>query len=281
MSLRNSLLRVTAGALAVAVMSFPALARDDKDTTTDLSAQAIPGPKPNKKAAPRNVAPAQRIGPRPAPVQRVAPPRQAPVRVAPAQVAPTRVAPTRVAPTRVAPVRTAPVGPRVIQRQAVPRVNGGQRNIVAPRNSGPRIVAPVTDAPMTAAPRIITRGPPGQANRAFTPRGGNRSNVVSAARIRGVPARGVGRTSIQGRNYSVWRSNYRVRRGGGWRTFVALGALGTLAIGAADYYPYAYIQAPEPYCDGRTEDGCQLVWEDVETSEGGAYAQCVAYCPWQ
>jgi hypothetical protein len=177
-------------------------------------------------------------------------------------------------------VRTAPVGPLVIQREAVPRVNGGQRNIVAPQNSGPRIVAPVTGAPMTAAPRIITRGAPGQANRAFTPRG-NRSNVISAARIRGVPMRGVGRTSIQGRNYSVWRSNYRVRRGGGWRTFVALGALGTIAVGAAEYYPYAYIQAPEPYCDGRTEDSCQLVWEDVETVEGDVIPQCVAYCPWQ
>jgi hypothetical protein len=172
------------------------------------------------------------------------------------------------------------VTPQVYERQAVPRISGGQRNIVVPRNVGPGDVAPVTGAPTTAAPRIITRGAPGQANRAFTPRG-NQSNVVSAARIRDVSARGVGRTSIQGRNYSVWRSNYRVRHGGGWRTFVALGALGTLAVGSAEYYPYAYIQAPEPYCDGRTEDGCQLVWEDVETLEGGAYAQCVAYCPWQ
>jgi hypothetical protein len=131
---------------------------------------------------------------------------------------------------------------------------------------------------MTAAPRIIAA--PRQGNRAFTPRGA-RANVVSAARIRSVPARGAGRTSIQGRNYSVWRSNYRVRRGNGWRTFVALGALGTIAVGAAEYYPYAYIQTPEAYCDGRTEDGCQLVWEDVDTVEGGTYGQCVAYCPWQ
>ncbi len=131
---------------------------------------------------------------------------------------------------------------------------------------------------MTAAPRIIAA--PRQGNRTFTPRGA-RSNIVSAARIRSAPARGVGRTSIQGRNYSVWRSNYRVRRGNGWRTFVALGALGTIAIGAAEYYPYAYIQAPENYCDGRTEDGCQLVWESIETVEGDVIPQCVAYCPWQ
>ena len=160
-------------------------------------------------------------------------------------------------------------------RSAPPPRSNVQRNIVAPRTA-PRVVAPVT--PMTAAPRIIAT--PRQGNRAFTPRGA-RSNVVSAARIRGVPAQGAGRAFIQGRNYSVWRSGYRVRRGGGWRTFVALGALGTIAIGASQYYPYAYIQAPEPYCDGRTEDGCQLVWEDVDTLEGGTSGQCVAYCPWQ
>ena len=137
---------------------------------------------------------------------------------------------------------------------------------------------------MTAAPRIITtpnaRPQQRTGNRSFTPRG-NRSNLVSAARIRNVPMRGAGRTTIQGRNYSVWRSGYRVRRAGGWRTFVALGALGAITVGRSQYYPYAYIQAPEPYCDGRTADGCQLVWEDVETVEGDTLGQCVAYCPWQ
>jgi len=33
--------------------------------------------------------------------------------------------------------------------------------------------------------------------------------------------------------------------------------------------------------DGLTEDGCQLVWQDVETVEGDIIPQCVAYCPWQ
>ena len=244
MSLRNSLLRITASALAVAVMSFPALAHDN--ITTEFSAQGMapanPNAPPNRGGAPR------------------AAPRQAPVRVAPVQ----RVAP-RQAPVRVAPVQRA--APQNIQRP--PRTNV-QRNIGAPRVGGP--IAPA------AGPRIIAT--PRQGNRAFTPRGAN-SNVVRAARIRSAPARGAGRTFIQGRNYSVWRSGYRVRRAGGWRTFVALGALGTIAVGASQYYPYAYIQAPEPYCDGRTEDGCQLVWEDVDTVEGGSYGQCVAYCPWQ
>ncbi len=253
--MRQGLMLITAGALAVAAVSFPALARDGAAATTELSAQLTPADN-NKNARPKNAAPRQA-------------PRAAPVRPAPVRVAP------RQAPMRVAPVQRVAPAPRVIQRQAVPQ-GGGQRNVAPARVVGPRTNAPATTAPRIIAPNTAAR----PANRAFTPRGSN-STVVRAARIRSVPARGVGRTSIQGRNYSVWRSGYRVRRGNGWRTFVALGALGTIAVGAAEFYPYAYIQAPEPYCDGRTEDGCQLVWEDVETIEGGSYGQCVAYCPWQ
>jgi hypothetical protein len=96
-----------------------------------------------------------------------------------------------------------------------------------------------------------------------------------------VPVRGAGRTVIRGQNYSAWRSGYRVRHGSNWRTFVALGALGAIAIGARHYYPYAYISAPAPYCEGLTDDGCELVWQQVETIEGDVIDQCVAYCPWQ
>jgi hypothetical protein len=256
MLIRSGLMLLAASTFAVAVLSLPALARDAA-TTTEFSAQfSAPGPDPKAKRAapprrqaPARAAPVQRAAPRPAPVMRAAP-RPAPVMRAPVQ-------------------RAAPVM-RPVQRPA-----NVQGTFGAPRNV-PRVVAP--RAPVSAAPRIIAA--PRQGNRAFTPRGVN-SNVVRAARIRSAPVRGIGRTSIQGRNYSVWRSNYRVRRGNGWRTFVALGALGTIAIGAAEFYPYAYIQAPENYCDGRTEDGCQLVWEDVETVEGDVIPQCVAYCPWQ
>jgi hypothetical protein len=52
-------------------------------------------------------------------------------------------------------------------------------------------------------------------------------------------------------------------------------------IAANEFYPFAYTDAPEPYCDGLSEDGCQLAWQDVETEEGGVVPQCVAYCPWQ
>jgi len=117
-----------------------------------------------------------------------------------------------------------------------------------------------------AAPRVVT------------PHG---TRTVTASRLRGVPTRGAGRTVIRGHNYSVWRSGYRVRHGSAWWTFVALSTLGAIAIDPNEYYPYAYISAPEDYCQELTEDGCELMWQDVETIEGDVVPQCVAYCPWQ
>jgi len=240
----NALMLVTAGTLAI-VVSFPAFAGAASNRTaftTEFSAENKDDGK-NKKAAPaKTVAP-----------------RQAPVRVAPSQP------------------------PRTLQRQVGPQ-GGGQKKFEVHK----KFEAQKKFEPQKKFESQKKIGPVGGSNtsgpktahRTFTPRGNN-SRVVSAAKIRGAPAHGAFRTSIRGRNYSVWRSGYRVRRGSGWRTFVALGALGTIAIGSADYYPYAYIDAPEDYCDGLTEDGCQLVWDDVETMEGDAVGQCVAYCPWQ
>jgi len=105
--------------------------------------------------------------------------------------------------------------------------------------------------------------------------------IRCSAALRGMPVRGAGRATIRGHNFSVWRSGYRVRHGGGWRTFIALSALSAIAVGSSSYYPYAYISAPQPYCEGLTEDGCQLMWQEVETIEGDVVSQCVAYCPWQ
>jgi hypothetical protein len=141
-----------------------------------------------------------------------------------------------------------------------------------PVTGGPKVVTPKVSRPKIGRPK---------AAKVFTPRGPKSRTVVLRARLRGFPAHGAGRAIIGGRNYSVWRSGYRIRHGGAWRTFVALGALSAIVIGANEFYPYAYISAPEPYCDGLTEDGCQLVWEDVETIEGDIIPQCVAYCPWQ
>ena len=162
----------------------------------------------------------------------------------------------------------------VAPRRAQPRVVAPQRTaprVVAPHRTAPRVVAP-----QRTAPRMVTQ--PKVTPRVITPRG---TRAVTASRLRGVPARGAGRTVIRGQNYSAWRSGYRVRRGSGWRTFVALSALGAIAIGANEFYPYAYVSAPEPYCEGQTEDGCELMWQEVETIEGDVVNQCVAYCPWQ
>jgi hypothetical protein len=115
-------------------------------------------------------------------------------------------------------------------------------------------------------------GPPKQ----FTPK---HNNVVYKFNMKGS-----NKAFVNGKHYTVWHSNnnyYRIRHGNSWRTFVALGVLAPLLIGAHHYYPYAYIDAPGAYCSGLTEDGCQLVYDEVETIESNVYPQCVAYCPWQ
>jgi hypothetical protein len=85
-----------------------------------------------------------------------------------------------------------------------------------------------------------------------------------------------------GRPYRYWRGGpWRVRYGSGWRTFVAVSLVAPIVVGAATYYPYAYIEAPADVCEGITEDGCQLTWTEVELEGGGTAPQCVTYCPWQ
>jgi hypothetical protein len=173
----------------------------------------------------------------------------------------------------VTPKATRTVTPRVV-RTVTPK---------ATRTVTPRVVRTVTPkATRTVTPRTIrTVTPrvvsPRVAPTLTLPSGG----VVTAGRLRGVPARGAGRATISGHNFSVWRSGYRVRHGSAWRTFIALSALSAIAVGSRNYYPYAYISASEPYCEGLTEDGCRLMWQEVETLEGEVVNQCVAYCPWQ
>ena len=188
------------------------------------------------------------------------PRKSAPRRAAPRTAAPRTAAPRTAAPRRAAPSRAA-------RREAAPRK-------ATPRDAAPRKAAPREAAPRTAAPR---RAAPSRAAepRTAAPR------TVSARGIRSLPTRGAGRTVIHGRNFSGWRSGYRARYGNGWRTFRALSALSVIVIGSSTYYPYAYISAPQPYCDGLTEDGCELMWQEVVTLEGDLVYRCVAYCPWQ
>lgn len=111
--------------------------------------------------------------------------------------------------------------------------------------------------------------------------GGVHKGTATAKRMHGL-AQGHGQTAIRGHNFSTWRGGrYRVHYHDRWVTFVPLTALAVIAIGGASFYPYAYIDAPQDFCGGFTEDDCELRWRDVETVEGDVIGQCVAYCPWQ
>jgi hypothetical protein len=227
---------------AVVLVASPSPSFAQEGSVTSIEFSAQEKKEEEKKAAP---------APRRAAPQRAAPHVAAPRTPRPRVAAPRRVAPQRTAPRTVTRPRTAP---RAVQK---PKVTP---KVAAPASASPKLAAPA------AAPRVVT------------PRG---TRAVTASRLRGAPASGAGSTAIRGQNYSVWRSGYRVRHGNGWRTFVALGTLGAIAIGSNEYYPYAYISAPESYCEGLTEDGCELNWQEVQTLEGDVIDQCVAYCPWQ
>lgn len=187
-----------------------------------------------------------------------------------AKPAPRPAAPHVTGPRHVPP-------PHNVQRKAP--ANAPKR-VVQPPVNGPKVVTPQSVGPKVIGPAAVSKSAATPATRTFTPRG-PRSHTVTAGALRGMPTSGAGRTYISGRNYSVWRRGYRVRHGGGWWTFAALNTLGVIAIGGYEYFPYAYISAPEDYCDGLTPDGCQLVWQDVETDEGDIIPACVAYCAWQ
>ena len=264
MSNNISLTLFSAAILAATVLlapSSPSVAQGRSGTTSEFSAQQQQDK--DKKATPA-ARPAQ---PR---VQRAAPQTAAPRMAAPQRTAPRTVTQPK-ATSRV--VRQPATSRTITQTKATSRVvkqpkatsrvvkqPKATRKLVAPAATGRKVVSPVT------APRVIT------------PKG---KRTVTASRLRGVPTQGVSSAVISGHNYSAWRSGHRVRHGRGWRTFVALSALGAIAIGSSEYYPYAYISAPENYCEGLTEDGCELMWQDVETIEGDIIPQCVAYCPWQ
>jgi hypothetical protein len=246
MSSLGSFAALTAGAFAIAAVSFPSFAagpRDHTVVTTEFSAENKPDDK-NKKVVPKGA------------VQ-----KQAPVHVA----------------------------PRVIERHNGPPA-GTQKNIGQQKNFEVKKKIEVqkkievhkdigVQKDIGTQKTIKLQKTVGKP-KVFTPHGKN-AGIVITSKIRGAPTRGAFRTSIRGRNYSLWRSGYRARYHGGWRTFVALSTLGAITIGAAEYYPYAYIDAPADYCDGLTEDGCQMIYDEVETEEGDVVPQCVAYCPWQ
>jgi len=179
---------------------------------------------------------------RPAPVARPAAPVSRPAATLRQQRAPT--------------ARQAPVIQRAPATVATPSTPA---RVVGPRNANPT-VAPSATAPNTRATTGIG---------------------VMAGPARAASIRGAGRATIAGQNFTIWRGSHRAYHDGRWRTFVGLSTLGAILVGSAYYYPYAYIDAPYDYCQGWTEDGCELRWEAVSTVDGSTDFQCVAYCPWQ
>ena len=260
--LRKMALTLFTAALLATINLFapctPSAAQAVSATGTDFSAQQ----QQDKKGKKGKAGPARRSAPKAAKQRQATP----------------RVTRQRQAAPRVTRQRQA--APHVNrQRQAAPRVN--RQRQAAPRVTKQRQAAPRVNRQRQATPRATRQRQaksPAAARRVVTPRG---SRAVTASRIRGVPAHGTRRAVIRGHNYSAWRTGHRVRHGSGWRTFGALSILGAILVGSNEYYPYAYISAPEAYCEGLTEDGCELMWQQVETVEGDVVDQCVAYCPWQ
>jgi hypothetical protein len=277
---------ISAGLLAATIMFAPgvqSVAQERSATSTDFSAQQ----QQDNKGQSEKAAPAARPAPQRAAPQTAAPRMAAPQRSAPRTVTQTKAtsrvvtqprATSRTVTQRKATSRT------VTQRKATSRAVTQRKatsRAITQRKATSRAVTQrkATSRAVTqrkATSRAVTQRK--AAPRVVTPKG---KRTVTASRLRGVPTQGVSSAVISGHNYSAWRSGHRVRHGRGWRTFVALSALGAIAIGSSEYYPYAYISAPENYCEGLTEDGCELMWQDVETIEGDIIPQCVAYCPWQ
>lgn len=94
------------------------------------------------------------------------------------------------------------------------------------------------------------------------------------------PALGGGKfVLLNGRNWPVRSSPYRVWWGGGWKTWLPFTAIGAVLIGGTYYWANSYVAVGRPYCTGITPDGCQLNWQHVGFEDGGGDYQCVQFCP--
>ena len=208
-------------------------------------------PKGKKAAAPNTVAP-----------RTTTPQTVAPKTVTPKTVAPKTVAPRTTTSTPKVTPRSTTVTPKQLgtQKAVTTKKTATPKQTVTPKVVTPRTTTPQTALPKTAAPKTV--GP-------------------SRLGLRTIGKSSTGKATIRGRNYTVWRGTHRVRHGGGWATLAAIGTLSVFVFGGASYYPYAYVSATGPYCEGDTEDGCVLEWTEVPTIEGPRLYQCVAYCPWQ
>jgi hypothetical protein len=211
--------------------------------------------------------------------------------VAPRQSTPRQATPRQATPRQATQRQATPKREAAPRRTVTPKREAAPRRTVTPkREAAPRrTVTPKREA---APKRTVTPKREATPRRTVTPKREATPKVVSPKEgsprvgsggpgLRAIGPRSTGRVSVRGQNFTVWRGSHRVRYGNRWRTFGALSALSVLIIGGSTYYPYAYLSAPEPVCEGETEDGCTLQWQEVETLEGPREFQCVAYCPWQ
>jgi hypothetical protein len=152
--------------------------------------------------------------------------------------------------------------------------SGPSPRIVGPRGPTPRVVGPQGPVPRVVTPRVV--GPNVAAPRLGSARitGFRGSGPRIGGSIRG-PIRlgGRGVSFIRGPRYVNWH--------GSRRRLIAIGAISTIILGGIAYYPYAYLPVEQPYCEGYTEDGCELRWQEVATEDGLLVPQCVAFCPFR
>src|SRR5437870_1330552 len=197
----------------------------------------------------------------------------------PRTVAPRTVTPRTVTPKTVGPSRTTTGTPRVTSTS---KQSGTQKTITTKRDVTPKqTITPKVVTPKVTTPKVVT--PKTTISKTTTLPKTAAPKTASPTRLglRTIGPSSTGSTLIRGRNYTVWRGSHRVRHNGRWATLAAISTLSFIVFGGANYYPYAYISATGPYCEGVTEDGCILEWQEVPTLEGPRLYQCVAYCPWQ
>lgn len=76
----------------------------------------------------------------------------------------------------------------------------------------------------------------------------------------------------------VIREPRRFRYGNVWRRLVPLTAIAGITVAGIAYAPYGYAAVSRPICQGVTDEGCQLRWQEVPTDDGGQVTQCVQFC---
>jgi hypothetical protein len=84
--------------------------------------------------------------------------------------------------------------------------------------------------------------------------------------------------AIKGRRYSLIRGPRFFFRNGLLRQLALITAIPALLVAGEEYAPYGYVALPRPVCEGVTDDGCRLSWENVPVDGGPDELQCVQFC---